>query len=286
MSAFTYLRDPHFAEGVAIHGPRHEEGIVGQFPADGRPVWQLAQWGNYRHPLMGNTPCTSLAGGGFVLETPSTLVTVRPDSRDYDLRLELRSSAEYAGRVRQEGEDWCHLLAEQGNLMEGTAPLGQLSELRYQAQLRLDYYESRKDPAVFDPRRHACQVHQYFTVQDVVNNEFMWFGVTFFDSRYRHFPGYAWADIGKADATGHIIVNQPQEYFAPGVPGEKAWLTYDVDLLPLIRNAAGIAWGYQQFLKVDWNTTYITSTNIGWEMFYEFDGAFEMRNMQLTGYTK
>lgn len=282
MNEIQFLRDPSFEKGISVHGPSHEDGIVAHFPAESKPIWMLAQWGNYRYPLTQEINYTELIHG-FVLETHSAQVTVRPDNNSYDLRLEMRSSAEYTGRMRKDGEDWCHLLVEQGGIMEHTVPLGKLKELRYQAELRLDYCDSHIPVGVFDARRHSCQVHQYFSVEDVVNDEFMWFGVTFFDNRYKNFPGYVWPDIGKADATGHIIVNFPQTCFTQGVPLERNWLKYDVDLLPLIHKAAEIAWGYQTFLKVDWNNTYITSTNVGWEMFHEFDGAVEIKDMQLIG---
>ena len=183
MNEIQFLRDPSFEKGISVHGPSHEDGIVAHFPAESKPIWMLAQWGNYRYPLTQEINYTELIHG-FVLETHSAQVTVRPDNNSYDLRLEMRSSAEYTGRMRKDGEDWCHLLVEQGGIMEHTVPLGKLKELRYQAELRLDYCDSHIPVGVFDARRHSCQVHQYFSVEDVVNDEFMWFGVTFFDNRY------------------------------------------------------------------------------------------------------
>ncbi len=282
-----FFKDEELKNGFKVHGPRHEDGIVGEYAGinekKGSAEWTLAQWGVYRNSLKGNTPRKNLAGGGFVYETPSLKITSHPEDGDYDLRMELRTTEEYCGHIREYGEDWCHILLEQGGLHFNTPSLGELSELRYKADLQIDYCDCHIPKDKFIPSQHSCQVHHYLTVQDLKDNHFLWFGIPFYDHRYEKFPGYIGIDSGKADATGQIIINLPVSDFYDGSIRVGEWSHYDVDLLPLIKKAIKIAWGYNKFINADLNNIKITGTNIGWEAFYEFNGAVKIKNMQMIG---
>ncbi len=282
-----FFKDEKINNGFKVHGARHEEGIVARYPglnnAVSQPYWTLAQWGVYCNPLNDCTKRVNLENGGFIYETPSIKITSHPQNGEYDLRMELCSTEEYKGHVRNYGEDWCHILLEQGDLCFDTPFLGELDELRYTADVSIDYCDCCMEKDVFSHTVHSCQVHQYLTVQDLKKGHFMWFGIPFYDHRYEVFPGYIGIDSGKEDASGQIIINHSQNAFSNEKVRVGEWVHYDVDLLPLIKKAIEIAWGYNKFLDADLNDIKITSTNIGWEMFYEFNGAVKIKNMQLTG---
>ena len=122
----------------------------------------------------------------YLLDYPLAIIkiTSHPQDGEYDLRMELFSSEEYKGHVRKYGEDWCHILLEQGDLCFHTPFLGEMDELRYTADICIDYCDCRMNKDVFTHTVHSCQVHQYLTVQDLKKGHFMWFGIPFYDHRY------------------------------------------------------------------------------------------------------
>lgn len=285
MNTYPYIRDGGFRHGFSIHGASHEEGIVARYPGEsaGEPAdWILAQWDVKRHPLTADTPRQPLSGG-FCYQTPSVSAAVLREGGADRLRLELRSSAEYEGRLRRPGEAWPHLLAEQA-MDERLPGLWELSRLEYRADLRLEAFSGSVERPGYDPEIHAAQVVHFFTVQHMDSGEFIWFGIPFFDSRYPIHPGYIGMDGGKDDASGKLIYTCPQTDFQPVPASRGNWVSYRRDLLPLISRA--LAEARRQGLPFDGSLQRmrLTSHNLGWEMFAEHDGAFSMRNLSLTGF--
>ena len=288
MKTVDFFQDKHLMHGFAVHGPHHEDGFWAQYPGmeEGQQRWELAQWGTYKHPLTKDTPRTELPGGGFQYENESVTVKVHPADAEYDIRLELRTTSEYEGYIRKDGEDWPHLLLEQRLIGPYTPCLGELDRLVLHNELRIDYCVNHMDMTQFVADRHVAQVHHYFTVEDVATGDYLWFGVPFFDMRYQSFPGYRHIDCGKADATGKLIYTIPQAEVTSADARDFEWITYDVDLLPYIRQALDYAQSQGYLTQFKFENMKITSNNIGFEMFAEYNAAYELRNISLTGYLK
>ena len=284
METVEYIQDNRFSRGFQVHGPTHEEGIIARYPGGDPqpPCWTLAQWCVRRHPLNAETPRTELSGGGYQYETPSHTITVKPESSEYRLRLELRSSQEYGDHLRQDGEDWPHLLIDQG-IPRDLPPLGRLRNLIYKAQLRLDYCLTPLDTAAFDPGLHGAQVVHFFTVSDPVSGNFLWFGIPFFDTRRPIYTGYIGIDGGKDDATGKLIYTCPQKPFFSRPAGCGEWIQLEADVLPMIK--AGVDEANRRGLNfsAEIDNLLLTTNNLGWEMFSAYDGAFSIRELSLTG---
>ena len=287
MNKVEFIRDGSFVNGFIIHGAAHEEGYTAKYPgfsATEEPDWQIAQWFTLKHPLTADTQRNNRSGG-FEYVTPSITVTALPEGDPYSLRLELRGSAEFNGKIRQEGEAWPHLLAEQA-LSAELPYLSELDSLIYKAEMRVDYFSGPAEPPNRATDLYGAQVVQFFTIVDLDAHNFIWFGIPLFDCRYTIYPGYIGVDGGKDDASGALIYTCPQEDFNRTPAAENTWLSYEADLLPLIRKAFSTAESKGVSLKEDFSRFKVTSTNIGWEMFSEHDGAFEIRKMALTGYTE
>lgn len=270
MTEIKVIRDNKFSTGFEIHGPRHEDGIIGKLNAGEKyPEWRLAQWGTYRNPLTDG-----------VSRTESILIDMEGD---YDIRLEMKSSKEYQGHLRRENEDWPHILIEQ--FFKNSVPrLSEVKKLEYTCEFRLDYCNNLIDQSLLDTVMHGAQVHQFFTVVDTRSSSYIWFGIPFFDTRHTIFPGYTGIDSGKDDASGMLILIEPQELFTSSSTHTHEWVSYKCDILPMIQNVFERAKENGYFKDSSLGDMRITSTNLGWEMFSEHDGAFEIRNLSLTAF--
>lgn len=283
MRSVEYIQDPCFVHGFQIHGVSQDQGYIALYPGmdDRFPQWNIAQWAVYRHPLTSDTPRLDFPGG-YQYRTPSHTVTVHPQDDDCLLRLELRSSQEYGEHIRKEGEGWPHLLIDQA-IPDDLPPLGQLNSLVYRAQLRLDYCTTSLDTAKFDPELHGAQIVQFFTVWDPVSDNYIWFGIPFFDTRHSIYPGYINIDGGKDDATGKLIYTSSQLPFFRGSVSCGEWVVMEADILPILREAVAEARRRQIAFPENIDNLRLTTNNLGWEMFAAYDGAFSIRELSLTG---
>jgi hypothetical protein len=90
----------------------------------------------------------------------------------------------------------------------------------------------------------------------------------------------------KADATGKMIRTVPQPQLTQKSVLDGEWVEYDFDMLPLLREAYDTAKAAGVLQGCEFDRMVVTGTNIGFEMFAEFDAAIEVSEMRLTGYLK
>lgn len=279
--------DTDFTNGFAVYGPRHEDGIIAQYAGasetTGKQAWNIAQWAVYRHPLTSESQRTDLPGGGFIYETPTMKLSVR-DSDKYLIRMEQRAGREYLGHVRQYGEEWPHFLLEQHACADMEPTLGELNALEYESSFRLDYAECnmRAEDMNIDNMHHA-QVTHYWAIADIDRMDWFWFGLNFYDSRFDLFPGYLHIDEGKADASNKMIYVEPQKTFTTQTAKSGEWMDIQLDILPLIKKAVTLAKAKGCLENAEFENMKIISTNLGFEMMGDFDAAFMLRKLSLTG---
>ena len=281
------ISDASFQNGFAIYGPRHEDGMIAQYAGaketTEKQVWNIAQWAVYRHPLTAETKRTDLPGGGFIYETDTVKLSVG-DSADYLIRMEQRAEQEYLGHVRTFGEEWPHFLLEQHACADCEPALGELNALDYEVSFRLEYEKCnmRREDMNFNNMHHA-QVTHYWAIADVKRMDWFWFGLNFYDSRYDLFPGYLHVDEGKADASNKMIYVEKQETFSKQRARDGEWMDISIDILPLIHKAVKAAKAKGCLKDVCVEDMKIISTNLGFEMMGNFDAAFMLRKLHLTG---
>ena len=285
MRPHQFFADPCFENGFDVHGARHEEGIVACYPGFGAaaPRWQLAQWGVYKNPLTAATPRIALPDGGYAYSTPTITVEVHPAGGDCLLRLEQRTLPEYGPRPRQRGEDWPHLLIDQLHLDEGAPALGELHSLTYTAALRLEYCRCHATPAQLDAGLHTAQVSHYFTVADPATGDYFWFGIPYFDARWPSMPPQLQIDGGKPDCTQKMIACDAQTVYTHATAASGAWLLYQKDILPLMRDAMAAAQAKGVLTGSRFEEMKLTSTNLGFEMPGTYDAAIQLRSLSLVG---
>ena len=278
------IRDRDFRNGLAIYGTRHEDDFIAQYAGvsetTGYQRWNVAQWALYNHPLTAETPRLRREDGGYAYETPSARIDVAANG-EYAIRLELRASAEYGGVPRVAGQDWPHLLLEQHDYVESEPALGELRSLDYAAEVQLEYCRCNMSPEQLNSELHAAQFVHFFAIGDPEARDMFWFGITFFDSRYKIYPGYAHLDVGKADCTNKMVIVEPLTVYTDDAPLPGNWLHCKADLLPLLRRAVETAQSRGTLPDCRFERMKILSTNIGFELPGDYDAALQIRKLEL-----
>ncbi len=286
--ATALFADLQFRQGFLLSYPdssrgRAVETVLHLGDANNVPVWRLCQWAT-KYSLV-TVPCTQEIAGDLSYENEGKRVVVGGrDSQSRDLVLEIRGKAEYDTRARNQGEGWPHLLVEQDAVT--LHPLDELAGIRLAINLRLLHCTNHTPPERYDPGLHAAQFQLFFIVKNIAllsqdRDEYFWFGVPFFDSRYDIPPAYMAKDVGKDDATGKFIYTVDAKRL--GIPPLKEgnWITVRADLLPFIRSSLqeAVKRGY---LKDAAPHDYaVANMNLGWEIPGTFDAAVQIRDLDI-----
>lgn len=276
------VRDPHFQRGFYLLEPKPGKRVVYaelQGLEPGKPVWDLAQWSS-RFPLQStNWVRTSK---GFSGDNGAKSVEVgKPGSAEADISLAVNAGVEYPRARKSTSEPWVHLLVQQ-DLMDPPA-LSPLEALRFRMEARL----KRSGLATtndYSPSIHAAQFLVYLTVANRNSKaagyqECFWFGIPIYDNRHRVVPAYEAQDFGD---TRLFIFTPSSDAFAPTSSHEGTWVTFEKDLLPLMRQGLDHA-RLKGFIK---GSTQLADYRplgmfIGWEVPGSFDVDLQIRNLSL-----
>ncbi|HRN56148.1 MAG TPA: hypothetical protein PLL71_06835 [Agriterribacter sp.] len=281
----SLLGDPNFESGLYLKGdvsgtPSAGEVLYPFGKKDNKPAWQMAEWGS-RHLLHQSDMMDK--NGTKLYENPGKLLSFTKVDNTTRVRMDVKASTEY-DHPRKSGEGWPHLLVEQEFT---TKPF-----LKYTDKLVLSF-EGRlvdcisKMPAgSFDAGLHTAQFQLFITLQNLnpqspSYGELVWFGVPFYDYRYRRQEVYAAKDIGKDDATGMFIYSIGTADYMQGSFHDGNWIKIEKDLKPFMVKAFDIAKerGYLKGAYID--DMRISGMNLGWEVPGTFDAGFEFNNFDL-----
>ncbi len=281
------LRDPHYTYGfdVSAFNANESQGVpVGQLKfggeaLEGAPVWRLAQWGCTK-----NLMDAALEKEDFVYTYDDGGKRVVVDTNTGAISLGINADVEYEGEVRQDGEEWPHLLVEQT-----VAPSGRLADLEHlymELEFTLTEFENLMDAADMQTY-HSAQFQWFVTLQNKNSespnfNRSMWFGLGFFDRRYDYPPMFAAQDGGKEDNTGMFIyiVDSKKYLDAPVTVGNKVYVKYDI--LPQVKTGLIIAQQRNFLTETEFEDLELGSTNIGWEMTGNFNANVDISKMRIT----
>ncbi len=282
-SGTELLRDPSFRRGFVLLRPEPgrtvECGTV-RGNDGGDPVWQLAQWSS-RYPFDAATTITRGDGGQFQLKNQARSVSFG----DGVLSLAVNAAVEYGERPRRAEEPWVHLLVEQPIVEQPR--LDELATLRLHCEARRVRSELVRTDG-YDPRLHAAQFLIFLSVQNLEKGspgfgDYLWFGVPVYDNRYRTSSTYAAPDTA---GSGKYIYTPGSEHYTSASTHEEGWVTFDADLLPLIREglATARAQGFLKGLEDD-GLFRIAAINMGWEVPGTFDVEMQIRRLSLLSTT-
>ena len=299
------LFDKNFTEGIKISNLNsHQVGYTwwkyGEAGSD-EPFWSLGQYGDLSTTRDGyDATKNDLSLGNELFEIPaygitgtdgdyftltnasgSKYISVDPKTGTYYLNID--TTKEYVDQqtgapvIRQNGEDWVHMIIQQ---TPGVVYLDQVESFI----MELDF--TITENFEYDNSIGASQFQWVFTVHDKqsVLNDYMWFNVTLFDNRYEIFPGTQLYDGGKADATGKFIYAPTGNDLFPETGGKvEVGETYHVklDLKAYMKAAFDIAKTKGALAQSEWENMAVNGFNIGWEVSNLAKVGVKIENMSL-----
>jgi len=283
------IDDTSFERGFFVLSPQPgrkvRTGKLRPFSDRKPPLWALAQW-NSRFDLSRATRHVVEPGRIRYFDGAKSVVFDVRSPGEPVLTLGVEGIEEYDGKAPQRGAAWPHLLLER----ELTAHpyLSQLSSVRLRIAYRLLRQEARKPPD-WDAGRHTAQFLLYITLRNqnpesAGAGDYLWFGVSMFDARYRHTPSHKMADLGTQmkGGTGKFIFNPAGKRYTPHSAHDGQWITIRKDLLPLMEEALHCAWD-KGFLpgSHDPGDYGLGSMNCGWEVTGTRNVAMQIKGLQL-----
>jgi hypothetical protein len=277
------IRDPHFQKGFHLLAPAQGKRIAYADvagPVSTSSVWDLGQWAS-RFPLQ--TADVHFSANTWVCSNSAKQVVVGlPGSPAAGLTLAVNGSAEYGSQARKSSaEPWVHLLVQQD--FDQQPSLTALAALHFHLEARLEH-SLLANTNGYTPALHAAQFTVYLTVANrnpkaPGYGECFWFGIPIYDDRYRLVPDYEAQDFG---ATRLFIFTPGSENFTAKSTHDRQWVTFDKDLLPLIRRGLEHAWARKFIVgSHDFADYRPLGIFIGWEVPGIFDVQMLMRNLSL-----
>ncbi|HNQ72787.1 MAG TPA: hypothetical protein PKN95_04185 [Verrucomicrobiota bacterium] len=279
------IRDPHFQNGFILLKPQPGRRVVyGELTVAGAaapPVWDLCQWSS-KFPLSPGTAGSASEGRFCFTNSAKRVCRGAAGGGGAELALGVDAGVEYGDHARASVNDpWVHLLVQQD--LESPPALTDLSACTFHVEARLAHSRlvRRQD---YDPGLHAAQYVIYLTVanRNAASpgfGQYYWFGIPLYDNRERIVPMYQAQDFGD---TKMFINTVSSAVFTQESTHDGQWVTYDRDLLPLLR--AGLAAGWQRGYmagshhEADYR---ITAIVIGWEVPGVFDVELQIRRLSL-----
>lgn len=284
-TAISLIADPGFAKGLYLKGavsgvPSAGESLYPFGVSTEKPVWELAEWSS-RHLL--HQSLKTEKNGMKLYENKAKRVSFEQKGNEIVVRLDVNASAEY-DHPRKSNEPWTHLLVEQDFIEKPL--LKDIDKLTLFFDGRLIQCVSAMPEGTFDPGLHTAQFQLFLVIQDrnpqsPKFGDFLWFGIPFYDYRFKKAVVYAARDIGKDDATGKFIYSLGTDDFMQGSFHDKEWIEIEKDLKPFIMKALSVAKerGYLSGSAIE--DMGISGMNLGWEVPGTFDAGFEFKRFDL-----
>lgn len=242
-------------------------------------AWQMAQW--WTPYDFKDASFKEDASGVYEYSNESRSVKV--DTNKGELTLSLNSNVEYQkllGHSRTGSESWSHLLIEQD--IQDPPKIKELSHVYVSLDFSIDKVNNLDENQAIP----AAQFLWYLTITNPENgntayesevngkrNQFMWFGIPIFDSRYDFVSDYVHADAGFVGATNTIIYTiTSRNYLDEKIQyGKKYHIEFDA--LPYIRRA--YVYGLQEgiYSEDNYEKMIINYMNLGWELPGSFDAS-------------
>ena len=287
--------DTEFKNGFSVLSQQTENnaGIkLGNFtynnPSD-EPSWMIAQWNG------GNCLWAERTESDIYTLSDGVSKTVKFNPADNSVSMRLNAANIYKGMPADEA-NWPHLLLEQSPICDYPS-LSAEDKAFYNCSaermvLSLDIRLSDFADTTNKEGINACQYLAYVYLCGVEKNEFVWFGINLFDDR-----GYQdtyWAlDKGSGNMIYSLSTKNPfglgcRSLFRNGKPYvSDEWTHVEVDLAPHLDDFIQKANEADTFgREVSRDDFYIGGINIGFEIHGNYDCTVDIKEYNLTAYTK
>lgn len=283
------LRDTNFKEHISISSRTPtvptSSGVLKFDNTSERTdiVWQVAQW--YTKYNLGSAKLEKTENT-YVYKNEGKIVAKEiGENGAATITLGVFGGNEYTRGPRKEGQSWPHLLLEQS--MKDKVSMDQLQSIDFSLDVRISQCNNLLGEA-YDPSLHCAQTTAYFLVSDQNTesqgyNDFFWFGIPIFDSRYEYPPGSALQDKGAANTTGKFIYVPKGKEILKQPLSNGNWEEIRIDLLPYLQKAYDKAQELGFLQNTQFKDVCLASFNLGWEVTGTFDCEMQIKNLSCTG---
>lgn len=297
------FKDVNFERGFKVVDIARSPRDVGDLkltlaPKDGKermkPVWRLAQH-NSRYDL----PTAEIVSdsNSAVAETPGQRVALeRTEKGEVVLTLGVSTDKEY-DHPRRADEPWIHLLLVQDFPVGARVLFKDVDSLVFSCDARVLDWEYLGEPSDFNPAIHATQASVYFAIPNVApdspdRDDYVWFGVSFFDDRYEVQTDYVERDGDpKKIGTGKLIYRlggqKTIDDLWGGVnPYSKAWAHLEIDLKKYLADALEAAKERGMLKNSSVDDMALAHFNFGWETPGTYRSTMQVKNLHIVAKMK
>jgi len=283
------IDDTSFERGFIVWSPQPGKKVrTGQlqpFPKREPPVWGLAQWSSRFDLSQAKREVVAPRSIRYFDGAKSVSFDLRSPERAV-MTLGVDGNTEYDGKAPKRGAAWPHLLLERSLIVHPR--LAELDSVGFRISYRLIRQEASKPPG-WNAQRHTAQFLLYITLRNQNRKspglgDYLWFGVSMYDARYRHTPSHKMADLGTQDkrGTGKFIFNPAGNRYTSRSAHDGQWITIQQDLLPMMKEALRDAWGKGFLADSQQLGDYgLGSMNCGWEVTGPWNVAMQMKDLRL-----
>ena len=257
--------------------------------ASGAPAWGLAQH-NSKYDL---TRCDVRSeGSARFVETPSQRVALSTNVLGENvLTLRVSTDQEYAS-PRRANEPWIHLLLTYDFPKQNRVAFKDVDSLIFSCDARVADWKRLQSVESYDSNIHATQASVYFAIpngkpgsEDL--DDYIWFGVSFFDDRYEVQSSYVALDGDpKTIGTGKLIYRlgdqKTIDTILGGVnPYSGDWAHIEFDLKRYLPEALAAAQKRGLLTHSEPDDFVIAHFNFGWETPGVYESTLEIKNLHL-----
>lgn len=289
--------DLGFANGFLVHDGTKQLGVLrlqvpgepALNPGEFAPIWKLAQH-NSRFDLTEGEVVVEQNVSASV--TPGQRVALtRNEEGELVLFLDVMTNNEYRA-PRRAGEPWIHLLLVQDFPVGERVSFGDVTSLTFSCDARVCDWERLMTDEEFDSGVHATQASVYFAISNdnphsADYQDFIWFGVSFFDDRAEVQSQYVEVDGDpRTIGTGKLIYRLGEQKtideLMGGVnPYSKEWAHIDIDLAQYV---AGMLLAAQErgfLVHTNVADLKLSHFNYGWETPGIYRSSLAIKNLHL-----
>ena len=246
-------------------------------------TWQMVQWNSHSNITTNGTFVDDGQSKGIEWSNNDKRLILFQDGR---LQFSVDGFHEYGGHYRAPDTPWaCLLIQENIGIASGAIPLSQVSELRWDFNIRLLYMNQHIEPG-YNPSFYAGIFPLYITIQNLLQGDpeygkYFWLGLCTYDDRVLMSPLYVNGDAG----TGALIYQPAFSNFANVSVHSGNIVHVTGDMMPFVRLGLQAAMERGFLNSTDLNKYYVGGMNIGWEVTGLNNGTIEIGSLSLKQYT-
>ncbi|MCL2622819.1 MAG: hypothetical protein FWD31_04045 [Planctomycetaceae bacterium] len=270
------LADLTFAQGFVLTGATHDapQRVENFGQQDATPVWCMPQWSS-----KGLLDRVQVDDETVKLIDDYKSVTL--DRKTGAINLTVHTSKEYETPRTSPSQPWVHLLLEQ-------SPFPQPIQVADASAIWVEVEFELTENVAYgpqDPGLHAAQLSWFLYMKNTNRqskgfHDFLWFGVSMFDSRYDFVPDYAAQDFAMPNGSFIYSLGSKRYFDKPVVVGER--LTIRREILNDLREAIETAHKNGFITNTTIDDVVLDGTNIGWEVPGTYDVGVTLHKLSVT----